>query len=61
MRVITTMHARGQHAQSFQAKIHSTHNIHVKHDQMDNQQTLSMEIQYKKLHGSKPTHVRIMA
>ena len=46
MRVITTMHARGQHAQSFQAKIYSTHNKHVKQDQIDNQRTLSMEKQY---------------
>lgn len=39
------MHARGQNAQSFQAKIHSTYDKHAKHDQMDNQQTLSMEKQ----------------
>ena len=46
MRVITTMHARGQQAQSFKAKIQSNPNKHVKDDQMDNQQTLSMEKQY---------------
>ena len=46
MRVITTMHARGQHAQSFQAKIQNNPNKYVKHDQMDNHQTLSMEKQY---------------
>ena len=36
------MHARGQHAQSFQAKMQSNHDKHVKYDQIDNQQTLSM-------------------
>ena len=39
------MHARGQHTKSLQAKMHSNHNKHVKRDQIDNQQTLSMEKQ----------------
>ena len=39
------MHARGQNAQSFQAKIQSNSNKHAKHDQVDNQQILSIEKQ----------------
>ena len=46
MRVITNIHARSQYAQSFQAKIQGNPNKHVKHDQMDNHQTLNMGKQY---------------